>query len=578
MGERFRTSSPDLGLGFASRSSELSIVLCCNDQWKKCSVVNTILGRTQVTPNPKIKTEGEVEDRHVVFVSSPDWTEYSSQNHWKHVKQHIEESVSACPAGPHAFLMVIPLHSFREAERREVEERLELFYECIWRCSIVLFSGKDGLGGKTVEKFIEEEPCLQQLIQKCGNRYHVLTTENREELLETIDVMVTENDCPHFQMMEASKAIEEKKAVLEENAKQRLVMVQEKRETLRQIINEAARDFSDITMVLLGRFCAGKCSTGNNILGKTAFDTTINTSECVKKEGEVNGRKVTVVLTPGWHRDFSGQEGTQNIKDRIKQSESLCPSKPHAFLLVIHCDSSFTETDRRRVEEHLSVLGEEACERTLVLFTWGDKLGETTIEMHIERWNELRWLVDKCGNRYHVLDNKSTDRSQVGELLEKVDEMLAERKCTIRICQETQKKNRELKEINQEQDREVKQLKEELEQKCQEIRSLDDNREREISHLKDELRKMEMEAHRQLYSEEPRQDGQGYLKPGLAILGAVIGGIAGALRGPGGVAGGTTLGAVVGAQLGDIFGGGDRPREKRGRERRMSMDDPGGNF
>ncbi|KAJ8352694.1 hypothetical protein SKAU_G00241700 [Synaphobranchus kaupii] len=199
--------------------------------------------------------------------------------------------------------------------------------------------------------------------------------------------------------MEASKAIEEKKAVLEENAKQRLVMVQDKRETLREIMNEAAHGFSDITMVLLGRFCAGKSSTGNTILGKTAFDTTSNTFGCVKEEGEVNGRKVTVVLTPGWHRDFSGQEGTQNIKDRIKQSESLCPSKPHAFLLVIHCDSSFTETDRRRVEEHLSVLGEEASERTLVLFTWGDKLGETTIELHIERWNELRWLVNKCGNR-----------------------------------------------------------------------------------------------------------------------------------------------------------------------------------
>ncbi|KAJ8352692.1 hypothetical protein SKAU_G00241680 [Synaphobranchus kaupii] len=506
--------------------------------------------------------------------------------------------------------------------------------------------------------------------------------------------------------MEASKAIEEKKAVLEENAKQRLVMVQEKRATLRKTINEAAHGFSDITMVLLGRFCAGKRSTGNTILGKDEFDTMSTTLECEMKQGEVNGRKVTVVLTPGWHRDFSGQEDTQNIKDMIKQSESLCPSKPHAFLLVIHCDSSFTETDRRRVEEHWSVLSEEASERTLVLFTWGDRLRETAIEMHIERWNELRWLVDKCGNRYHVFDNKSTDRSQVGELLEKVDEMLESKHAyATTVYQETKQKNRELKEMNQEKDREVIQVKKELEQKSEELRSLesdskvrDDDRQprtkeedlseiMDVSHLgrgqrrqgqpdlpsredeekqtegeqelqreekklrdrhrteleelerefgedsatktldeaiqklinrlkgetgvpmrelEEELKRKleqkawvereerrrreekeielkkrhrrEMEALRQLYSEEPRQDGQGYLKPGLAILGAVIGGIAGALRGPGGVAGGTTLGAVVGAQLGDIFGGGDRPREKRGRERRMSMDDPGGNF
>ncbi|KAJ8352695.1 hypothetical protein SKAU_G00241710 [Synaphobranchus kaupii] len=389
--------------------------------------------------------------------------------------------------------MVIPLRPLKKPERREVEERLELFYECIWRRSIVLFYGKARLGGKTVEKFIEEEPCLQQLIQKCGNRYHVLSTENRKELLETIDVMVTAHSCASFQMMEASEEIEEKKAVLEENAKQRLVMVQKKRATLREIMNETTHSFSDTKMVLLGRFCAGKRSTGNTILGKDEFDTMSTTLECEMKQGEVNGRKVTVVLTPGWHRDFSGQEDTQNIKYRIKQSESLCPSKPHTFLLVIHCNSSFTETDRRRVEEHLSVLGEEASERTLVLFTWGDRLGEKAIELHIERWNELRWLVDKCGNRYHVLDNKSTDRSQVGELLEKVDEMLAESKCSysITMYQETKQKIRELKKINEEKDREVKQMKEELEQKCQEIRSLDDNREREISHLKDELRKIE---------------------------------------------------------------------------------------
>ena len=61
----------------------------------------------------------------------------------------------------------------------------------------------------------------------------------------------------------------------------------------------------------------------------------------------------------------------------------------------------------------------------MVLFTYGDWLGDTTIEQHIESEGALQSLIDTCGNRYHVLNNLNNTDDQVLLLLEKIEEMVA---------------------------------------------------------------------------------------------------------------------------------------------------------
>ena len=183
---------------------------------------------------------------------------------------------------------------------------------------------------------------------------------------------------------------------------------------------------SEVRIVLLGYRNAGKSSSGNTILGREEFDLKRRTAQCVKRQGEVAGRQVTVVEAPGWWSNVNLKDTPELTKQEIVLSVSLCPPGPHAVLLVIRVDKAITEDERGILQEHLEFLSESVWSHTMVLFTYGDWLGDTTIEQHIESEGEsLHWLIEKCGHRYHVLNNKNKgDDSQVTELLQKIEGMV----------------------------------------------------------------------------------------------------------------------------------------------------------
>ncbi|XP_064172208.1 uncharacterized protein LOC135243980 [Anguilla rostrata] len=145
------------------------------------------------------------------------------------------------------------------------------------------------------------------------------------------------------------------------------------------------------------------------------------------RQGEVAGRQVTVVDTPGWWVSYSVKNTAELDTQEIVRSVSLCPPGPCALFLVIDVSSAFGEEHRRSAVEHLELLSERVWRHTIVLFTWGDWLGDTTIEQRIEtEGRALQELIEKCGNRYHVLNKKNkADGTQVTELLKEIEEMIA---------------------------------------------------------------------------------------------------------------------------------------------------------
>lgn len=181
---------------------------------------------------------------------------------------------------------------------------------------------------------------------------------------------------------------------------------------------------AEVRLVVLGWRWPGKSLTGNTILGREEFRLERAAEFCVKRQTEVKGRQVTVVDTPGW---FSAQDTPPSYKQELVKGATLCPPGPHAFLLVIPV-GMFTDVDRARIEEHVSLFGENVWKHTIVVFTWAEVLRKISIERYIRReGQDLQLVLEKCKRRYFVINNYIFgEHPQVGRLMERVEKLVAE--------------------------------------------------------------------------------------------------------------------------------------------------------
>ncbi|KTG47493.1 hypothetical protein cypCar_00042910 [Cyprinus carpio] len=116
---------------------------------------------------------------------------------------------------------------------------------------------------------------------------------------------------------------------------------------------------------------------------------------------------------------MSEDEIQKMINEEVLQR---CESGPCVFLLVIKADR-FTEKERETVEKIEKLLEVERLKKTWILFTRGDELEDEnmTIQEFINETEELKNLVQKYDQRYHVFNNKTKGHTgQIQELLIKI--------------------------------------------------------------------------------------------------------------------------------------------------------------
>ncbi|KAF7711202.1 uncharacterized protein LOC124388938 [Silurus meridionalis] len=186
---------------------------------------------------------------------------------------------------------------------------------------------------------------------------------------------------------------------------------------------------NELRLVLLGRSGSGKSAAGNAILGRDEFKlrkddaTGATTQTCVKGTAVVGQKQLAVVDTPDW---FSPSCPPETLATHLSSCIDLCAPGPHAFLLCV----PITLPGRSNLHDLASIrnsFGNDFIQRcTLVLFTHCDILKDVKVEEYIAaKRPELLELVEKCGDRYHVL-KQDRNGDNIKDLLEKVEQVIKE--------------------------------------------------------------------------------------------------------------------------------------------------------
>ncbi|KAM6944681.1 GTPase IMAP family member 8-like [Lycodopsis pacificus] len=458
--------------------SELRVVLLGNSWSERSSVGNFILRETKFNtkeePDHCLRVSGELKEKQVVVINTPDLL---LPNIFQHkVRQDVEDCVRLSDPGPHVFLLVLQPEDFTDKLKVRLRRVLKLFesalrivllgksddkktrlVKCITgqgdhfqkhspfkQCEVyygerrgqsVTVVKTSNIFGPSAETVKEE---LKECATLCPPGPNVLLllvkpstfTEKKTQTLKSILSWFGEDALKHSMVIRTHNVIEsfhENQLLKDCGGRQYSMLEDDQRRLMKKIENivrENRRTFLTFTeekkpslnLVLCGRTGAGKTSAAKAILGQTELHPVSNSSECVKHQGEVCGRRVSLVELPALYG-----KPQEAVMEESLRCISLCgPEGVHVFILVLPV-GPLTDEDKGELETIQKTFSSPVNDFTIILFTVESDPEAPAVVNFVKENKEIQDLCQSCGGRYVVLNIK--DQQQIPELMDSVERM-----------------------------------------------------------------------------------------------------------------------------------------------------------
>ncbi|XP_038559152.1 GTPase IMAP family member 8-like isoform X2 [Micropterus salmoides] len=360
------------------QASVLRIVLLGKSEDDKTNLGNLILGpeKFEVQKKSQIKhcmaACGEWRGKPLTVVKAPDIFSLSD----KTAREEMRKCISLCPPGPNVLLLLVKVSDFTEENRQTLKFILSLFGQDAFKHSMVISTHEGN----------ETRSSVSKLIKDCGGRQYRMVNNDLTLLIQKIENIVHENKGTFLTFTEET--------------------IKPKSEHIKPALN----------LVLCGRRGAAKTSAAKAILGQTEFHSVSNSSECVKHQGEVCGRWVSLVELPALYG-----KPQEAVMEESLRCISLCdPEGVHVFILVLPV-GPLTDEDKGELETIQNTFSSRVDDFTMILLTVESDPAAPAVVNFVKENKDIQELRQSCGGRDVVLNIK--DKQQIPELLDMVEKM-----------------------------------------------------------------------------------------------------------------------------------------------------------
>ncbi|XP_047237312.1 GTPase IMAP family member 8-like [Girardinichthys multiradiatus] len=366
-----------VGKHLSYEASGFRIMLLGKSEDKKIKLGNLIFGEQRFHQQKQsVASCGEWRGKPVTVVKTSDMFSLTEEK----IQSEVKNCVSLCPPGPDVLLLLVKPSEFTKENRETLKFILSLFDGDAFKHSMVVLTNNSKKSSSVTE--------LLKLVQE---RCYNMDNNDLNLLMEEIKKIMYGNEGTYLTF---------------------------RKETSR---TQHEHRKPPLNLVLCGRRGAGKTSAAKVILGQTELHSASNSSECVRNQGQVCGRWVSLVELPALYG-----EAQQKVMEESFRCISLCdPEGVHAFILVLPV-GPLTDEDKGELQTIQDTFSSRVNDFTMVLFTVESDPAAPAVVNFVKENKDIQKLCQSCGGRYVVLNIK--DQQQIPELLEKVEKRISDRK------------------------------------------------------------------------------------------------------------------------------------------------------